>query len=652
MKSICALVLFLLSCVAAHATQIPVRSGEHEDFTRLVLTIPAGSKFEVTSSDKSARISLAQPDANFDVSAVFSRIPRTRLLKASQAKTGADLILELGCDCQVQSFRFSPTQVVVDIRDEPPKADTKAQPLEIIPPKSRSSAELQSDIAANATIGTAETRDTLIGLRKTLTNDLKRAQFKGLIANPKTTITPVLNKERPGPENGAHTQQIQTITAFEIGSKNHLRSQDNLSLNDNCPASRAVDVTTWGITENYEYEFSTTRKQLTDESGKIDRKSLERLIKVQVYFGFGSEAEKLLQLTEPTFSDQDTLLAIARSMDGFRGKANDSLDGHQSCKNSAAMWSLLVEGAASPDLNTRSLQRAFSKLPTHLKVLLAPKVGEILHKSGLVAEASAILNRVERKTIPSEPLEFVKASIDAEKEEDISPLEKISESNSEKAPDALSLIFTHGPPTPDHNKLRSADLVDSYRTELKNSQNEADLTKATILAYADAKDFESSESMLQDARSILSPPEWQTTWDNFAILATKSSEDLFFVDFVMRNADRLAITQNGEILQLVGDRMTDLGLREEVKEFRLARRTGTAPETSYSQYSKLESAPVQPDKAQLLPKQENSQSGFTVAIQSGTQASPLNQKTTLLNSQNLIESSETLREEVATILEN
>ena len=113
---ICALVALYGWSEIASAETIPVRSGEHGDFTRLVLTVSRDSSWTVQQSGRSAQLVSGKADVRYDVSGVFARIPKTRLSDLSPTADG-NLDLSLACECSVETFRQSGKYLVVDIRE-------------------------------------------------------------------------------------------------------------------------------------------------------------------------------------------------------------------------------------------------------------------------------------------------------------------------------------------------------------------------------------------------------------------------------------------------------------------------------------------------------------------------------------------------------
>ena len=98
---------------------VPVRSGEHATFTRLVFADGRAEGWTASRPDAGIVV-LDGPDAatTLDLGAVFARIPRGRIVDAT-AEPGR-LVLTLGCDCPVEVSRIASGHVVIDVTNGPP----------------------------------------------------------------------------------------------------------------------------------------------------------------------------------------------------------------------------------------------------------------------------------------------------------------------------------------------------------------------------------------------------------------------------------------------------------------------------------------------------------------------------------------------------
>jgi hypothetical protein len=114
------LCLLLVLCAGpVFAQDVAIRSGEHESFSRLVLSIGEGTRWQLETTRAGARLRLSEPDAVFDTSGIFERLPRQRL-DAVTDEGGGVLSLRLACDpCHVDPFLWRPGRLVIDIVEGP-----------------------------------------------------------------------------------------------------------------------------------------------------------------------------------------------------------------------------------------------------------------------------------------------------------------------------------------------------------------------------------------------------------------------------------------------------------------------------------------------------------------------------------------------------
>ncbi len=99
-------------------SSIVVRSGEHADFSRLVIDEPLTESWSLQSYQDHAVIVLNGVDAKFDTGKVFDLIPRTRVAELeSLAKDGGSaLVIRFACECHVEAFETTGRRIVADIK--------------------------------------------------------------------------------------------------------------------------------------------------------------------------------------------------------------------------------------------------------------------------------------------------------------------------------------------------------------------------------------------------------------------------------------------------------------------------------------------------------------------------------------------------------
>ena len=105
----------LLCATPLHANPIPVRAGEHDGFTRLVIDLPKKTPWQLGRGENRYELRLADAAATFDISAVFARIPHGRLADVGSARTPGALALTVVCDCHADAFETKTGQIVIDV---------------------------------------------------------------------------------------------------------------------------------------------------------------------------------------------------------------------------------------------------------------------------------------------------------------------------------------------------------------------------------------------------------------------------------------------------------------------------------------------------------------------------------------------------------
>lgn len=125
MNLVRSLIILLLSATACMAQDIAVRSGEHEQFTRLVIYTQSPGAWEFGRVEQGYELRLAADDARYDLSRAFDLIPRSRV-KGLKDKGRGHLLIQVNCDCHANVFVADGGQIVVDILSGRAPDDTDA----------------------------------------------------------------------------------------------------------------------------------------------------------------------------------------------------------------------------------------------------------------------------------------------------------------------------------------------------------------------------------------------------------------------------------------------------------------------------------------------------------------------------------------------
>lgn len=113
--------LFMLAFVGSggisFAEIVPVRSGEHDGFTRLALDLPRRLEWQLHSDEASSVLSFDGGKVEFDFEDTFRRITADRVSNLAAVPDRNALAIELNCSCEIKVFRLGDRMLVIDIHD-------------------------------------------------------------------------------------------------------------------------------------------------------------------------------------------------------------------------------------------------------------------------------------------------------------------------------------------------------------------------------------------------------------------------------------------------------------------------------------------------------------------------------------------------------
>jgi tetratricopeptide (TPR) repeat protein len=113
-----AFILTLLLPLTGLAEPVPVRSGDHADFSRLLLPYDGGLEWSFGRVDGGYEFRPSRPDLDWDLRRTFDRITRARIRDLRDLGEGR-LFLSVTCDCHADAFVLRDGEVVLDIKDGP-----------------------------------------------------------------------------------------------------------------------------------------------------------------------------------------------------------------------------------------------------------------------------------------------------------------------------------------------------------------------------------------------------------------------------------------------------------------------------------------------------------------------------------------------------
>lgn len=152
MKRWCFSIVVLLVSLAiapnpAHAQEVRVASGEHSNFSRLVVAFRQKVEWTFGKVDGGYELQTNAGASAFQLAKVFDLIPRDRIEEVRDMGEGR-LFLRVSCACYADAFQLLRGQVVLDIKDGTAPAEAKRFNQPLIPLEALA-AQMQSDGATD-----------------------------------------------------------------------------------------------------------------------------------------------------------------------------------------------------------------------------------------------------------------------------------------------------------------------------------------------------------------------------------------------------------------------------------------------------------------------------------------------------------------------
>lgn len=181
-----------------------VKSGEHVDFSRVVIRFVDVPEWSLGRIDGGYELRHSDTNADYDLSRVFEMIPRDRI-RSLEPRPGGDLFFAVDCNCHADAFEIR-AGLVIDIKDGPPPSNSSFEQAFSPMPGS-------SIVAADAS-GIAAMPKTL-PTRPAMMNDL-RQQFLGERSNLVWTKNLADEAQLTPPNKPSDTPSME-VTKGELG---------------------------------------------------------------------------------------------------------------------------------------------------------------------------------------------------------------------------------------------------------------------------------------------------------------------------------------------------------------------------------------------------------------------------------------------------
>lgn len=602
-----ALILLIFLAGPGLAETVVVRSGEHADFSRLVVPLERPSEWSLGRTGEGYELRLKRADVKFDLSRVFDLIPKTRLTAVSVLPNDTGLRLSLQGKTHARAFELRPGIVVIDIasgaappnspfergltdRDETLSglAPNPASALGDPDPRlalywRRMAADMPSDNIEAVAPGIAPDIAVASGSSARITEaeqgllfQLGRAASQGVVTPmPQKMVAP--QAESPAgiaPATAAPLQThlaIRTETVFDRDTDLYASRQALNPQGDVCPNDEAFAIANWRDDRPPILQIGERRRQLVGEFDQPSEDAVLRLARLYLALGFGAEARALLKAF-PVDPDQATdILMLAailedREVPSRKPSLMTACDGH------VALWALL--GTADPrqgdPVNTDAILRAFSALPVNLRRDLGARLAEKLFRINERGAAKAVQDAISRASgAHLESAGMINAQfdmLDGRPERAQAQLTQILQRDGPETPAATILyiesILAGGQPADE----KTIEAVAALAFEHRHAADGPALIRAHSLAAGSSgmfdRAFEALQMLKQPRDALLLS---QTVRDLFGQIAAQGSDETFLLQFFRRQSALLDAQPDWDLRQALAERLLSLGFAAEAR---------------------------------------------------------------------------------------
>jgi len=612
------LALFLW-CLAlpAHALPVAVRSGEHADFTRLVVMLPKGAQWQVEPSEDGYRLKTNMEDPEFQLQDVFRLIPRTRVERIQSYVGGGGLLFETAIGVEMRSFQLRLGGVVLDFYDAPaPVEAALSSELPPAPPSRRSvhpvpvgAAHLDlyweglvadpkasmpdtqgkaplTPIVVEAQLSVPkieQTDERVTVVEERLRKELSRAASQGLVeidmpklpkpveAEPSSADVPTSKIQDAAPDpyyqphdHIAFKSETSIDQARPSGDPTLGRTENGLR----CAPDSLFDLGAWMGDGDVSHQIGAGRRAVMGEFDKPNQDEVIKLARTYLAFGFGAESRALLRDMGESSDARDALMYLANLFDELPAVSRSPFAQMVGCDGYVSVWALLGANPLPPkeDVNFAALQRTYLGLSPQLRQTIGPDLVSRLIAIDAPDIARAIRPALLRITEEDHSaLDMVDAQLILQEggdDADHALAEVVAKDGTHSA-DALLLLVD--------DQLSRGRAIDSATIQNARAlafERKGDpvaylLLRAAALGYASVGEFDEAFTLMKDWPRDVDPERRASTRDEMiGLLARLPSDGMFLRNLFAHWKPVLASAKQVDLRFEVANRLLGLGFED------------------------------------------------------------------------------------------
>lgn len=581
---ILALLLCLVAPLALRAGPVDIRSGEHETFSRFVLTVPPGVGWTITPSASGYVLALSDAQARYQLGSVFDRIPRDRVAELHDRGDGR-LEFVLACaNCAADAFLWQADRLVVDIVDGPaPISDggraqeQPSNPLPLFPEAIPSPVRTPADLFQTSLQEALNTDAAPHYSEQGVAESIARAVSQGLLSpsasshpddvpadNPRMSGPPVMTPPgiagppaTPGVAIGSALDRDLSALGLALGGLNA----------DPCFGADLFAVSDWADDHPFATQIADLSRGIAVELEQTSPEAVMRLARGYIYYGFGQEALTVLTLLDANSQERAVLAVLARSVDGIAGSA-EILAGQGKCLNGAAPWVVASGAGAFGDVDRDHLLQSYRLLPPNVQGVLAPPLSHAALEAGQVDAAALILSVVQggdaarRSELRDANAALAEATGGAAAA--LSLLQSQAREDARMQPETLAqmiMLSVEAGHVPQDTDLT---LAAALRAEFRQDPVAVELALSEVAGHAAQGDFETAFALLATYSDALPEDRLQARISALAIALVTRASDTEFLEISFSDALH---PLSAEAENAVAGRLLALSFPEKAEQF-------------------------------------------------------------------------------------
>ncbi|WP_019955537.1 hypothetical protein [Yoonia vestfoldensis] len=551
-------VLVALLPLAVVAQPVAVQTGEHADFSRVVVRLPAEAEWGFGRSADGYVLRLPVTEG-YDLRRFFDLIPKTRITAVSQDAASGELRLAVSCICRADVFFISPRFLVIDIADGP--ADPASPFEQFIDGETASSRPSLSgpgllpivfpdDQSAEPALPVAlpllapvapvqpiasDVTDELDALERLVIESLGRGLTTGvlepdIIRNAAAPVRP------PQVAPDLPLPGISVTTGIDRAALPADEPPPVAADGTACVPNSMVDLAAWADDRSFGDQIAAKRSALVQEFDRLDPDVILGLARLYLHFGFGREAIQTLELDGAGSMERTYLRLLAQIIDDDPISFPD-VSLQLSCSSDIALWAFLATpvGGVGTTGDRAAILRAFKDVPPFLQRHLGPRLAERFAAIGDDDAADQAL-RMARRDAPDEiDTILVAATLAARLGDDLAELETLTmlaRTDPRITAEAMIRFLVESArqkvPVPD------ADMItaDALRFEHAATPLAEDIAAAQIGAYLAADVFADTILLLDEIKPTLDAARFADLQMDIDLAAVARMPDAEFLAYI------------------------------------------------------------------------------------------------------------------------